>query len=113
MLMWGENLFNCTVVQADGPDRPQGSALSCAGHHMLPCLIGNACRAESQALMDRMLLLFHNHELEAGDTIMMAFEQGSLTKANSFKTLFFTEEIKGVTSRQVRHGCELKATMPS
>ena len=51
-----------------------------AGHVLLPGLLGAGSEDEAASLLDDMLRLYSDHERDAGDTLMMAYEAGSWTK---------------------------------
>lgn len=56
------------------------SICATAGHVLLPGLLGAGSEDEAASLLDDMLRLYSDHERDAGDTLMMAYEAGSWTK---------------------------------
>ena len=66
--------YKCTALQSIG--------CMCAGHHMLP--VAMAC--QDTATLDKLLAettqLFEDHERDAADTIMLAFDKGTFTKVS-------------------------------
>lgn len=49
---------------------------------MLPALLGSGSEDQAASLLEDMLNLYSDHERDAGDTLMMAFEAGSWTKVS-------------------------------
>ncbi|KAK9835553.1 hypothetical protein WJX74_002846 [Apatococcus lobatus] len=55
-----------------------------SGHVLLPGLVGSGSEDEAASLLDDMLRVYSDHERDAGDTLMMAYESGSWTKVVEF-----------------------------
>ena len=53
-----------------------------AGHHMLPVALACQDTATLDKLLAETIQLFEDHERDAADSIMMAFDKGTFTKAS-------------------------------
>ena len=51
-----------------------------AGHHMLPVALGCQDAPTLDRLLTETILLHEDHDRDAGDTLMMAFDRGTFTK---------------------------------
>ena len=69
-------LKHATERQHDS--RPEANL--CAGHHMLPVAIGCQDPASTDAMLTDTIMLHEDHDRDAGDTLMMAFDKGTFTK---------------------------------
>ncbi|KAK9867602.1 hypothetical protein WJX84_007687 [Apatococcus fuscideae] len=65
---------------------------SVSGHVLLPGLLGAGSSDEAASLLEDMLSLYSDHERDAGDTLMMAYEAGSWTKVIEF--VAFGEQLR-------------------
>lgn len=51
-----------------------------SGHHMLPVALGCQDAPTLDRLLTETVLLHEDHDRDAGDTLMMAFDRGTFTK---------------------------------
>ena len=54
----------------------------CAGHHMLPVALACQDTVTLDKLLAETTQLFEDHERDAADTIMLAFDKGTFTKVS-------------------------------
>ena len=54
---------------------------------MLPVSLGCQDPASTQAMLTDTILLHEDHDRDAGDTLMMAFDKGTFTKVLSLASL--------------------------
>ena len=53
-----------------------------AGHHMLPVALGCQDAPTLDRLVSETILLHEDHDRDAGDTLIMAFDRGTFTKVS-------------------------------
>lgn len=53
-----------------------------SSHHLLPLLLGLKAPGQTEALLKPMCALFEDHLMDAGDTLMQAYRNGTHTKVS-------------------------------
>lgn len=54
---------------------------ACAGHLHLPPLLSGLCKEQAERLVVRMSNFYDNHQLDCGESVMLAYTSKSYTKA--------------------------------
>jgi N-terminal acetyltransferase B complex non-catalytic subunit len=54
-----------------------------SSHHLLPLLLGLKCQQETEGLLKSTCALFEDHLVDAGDTLMQAYRNGTHTKVSN------------------------------
>lgn len=76
-----------------------------SSHHLLPLLLGLKAPAQTRALLKPMCALFEDHMVDAGDTLMQAYRNGTHTKVRARTVLCGSDVVERCLGTAARMLC--------